>query len=128
MDAIRDEMAKSGDGYTGMLGEMLTEFLRMHPEWERAPEGKTLKSAMDALKAAAKKKAKDSVYAMSSREVFDLMLEHFGLTPTDEDYWRCMAAVLGVEQHTGRVPEAPNPATRTARAVDPFNIDALLGE
>lgn len=128
VDAIRDEMAETTDRYAQMLGEIMTEWLRIHLEQVHAPDGKSLKGAMNALKAAAKKKAKDGVYAMPPREAFDLTLEHFGLTPTDEDYGRCMAAMLGIEQHAKRVPDAPKAATRTVRAVDPFNIDALLDE
>ena len=123
MDAVRDEMAAAKDGYIGMLGEMLTEYIRLHPD-QPAPEGKTLKGAFDRLREAARKKAKGGAYAMPPQEAFDLLMDYYGMTPAADDFGRVMTAVLGL----GAPAAAPEARKTREPAADPFDLDALLGE
>ena len=120
-DAIRDEMAKSGNGYIEMMGEMMTEYLRIHPDAETG-KGKSLKGALDALRKTAQKKQKGGCYAMPPREVFDGMLEYFALPHADAYFRACMSAVIGAE-----IPESAPAAPEPRPAPDEFDLDALLG-
>ncbi|MBP3409427.1 MAG: hypothetical protein J6M10_00360 [Clostridia bacterium] len=151
VDLIRDQMAKTKDEYIGMMGEVMTEYLRLHPETE-IDKDKTLQGAFDHLKAEAKKKQKGGCYAMPPKEIFAGMMLYYGLTPEDGDAMRCFAAAMGqtapdpvdVPVHTapgkegqkGRLAaSAPAAPTRTRdtkwggrqSAEDPFDLDALLG-
>ena len=140
-DAIRDEMAKSGNSYIEMMGEMMTEYLRMHPETE-IDDRKNLKGAFDALKNAARKKQKGGCYAMPPREVFGGMMEYFALSHADADFRACMAALIGqeipaVERKTA-ISQPTSPTDSFAQGShkaagekrdmdDLFDLDALLG-
>ena len=139
-DAIRDEMVKSGNSYIETMGEMMTEYLRIHPEME-IDDRKNLKGAFDALKNAARKKQKGGCYAMPPREVFGGMMEYFALPHADADFRACIAALIGQS-----MPDSP--AARLADAgtaeicgaisrryeetaqrnsiADEFDLDALL--
>jgi hypothetical protein len=128
VDAIRDEMAETTDRYTQMLGEIMTEWLRIHPEQVHAPDGKSLKGAMNALKAEARKKAQNGAYAMPPREAFDLLTAYYGMTPDSGDFGRCMTALWAGENAEVVYDVRRTPVQKKAPAVDPFNIDALLGE
>ena len=123
MDLIRDQMAKSKDDYVSMMGEVMTEYLRMHPDAEIG-EDRTLKGAFDHLKAEAKKKQKGGCYAMPPKEIFDGMMAYYGLTPEDGDGARCFATALG--QSTPD-PVEPMEPVKPAKDDDLFDIDALLG-
>lgn len=121
IDRIRDEMAAATDGYTAMMGEMMTEFLRLHPQTEIG-EDRTLKGAFDHLKAEAKKKAKGGCYAMLPKEIFDGMMQYYGLTPDAGDMMRCFMAATG-EATPLEKPEGE----KLASADDAFDLDLLLG-
>lgn len=125
IDAVRDQMAQAKDDYVATLGELMTEYLRLHPETE-LPEGSTLKGAFEHLKGMAKKKAKGGCYAMPPKEIFDGMMEYYGLKPEDGDAGRCFAAAIG---QTAPDPVcAPEPVRAAAPARnDPFDLDSLLG-
>ena len=121
IDRIRGEMAAATDGYTAMMGEMMTEFLRLHPQTEIG-EGRTLKGAFDHLKAEAKKKAKGGCYAMPPKEIFDGMMQYYGQTPDAGDMMRCFMAAAG----EATPPEKPE-EEKLASADDAFDLDLLLG-
>lgn len=118
MDAIRDEMAKGGNDYIEMLGELMTEYLRRHPEHITAPDGKTLKGAFDKMREAAKKKQKGGSYAMPPEEIFRELMEYYGMPGTPEDLAACFMAAIG--QSTPDAPPEPKPE-------DDFDLDALMG-
>ena len=144
-DHIRDEMAKAGHDYVAMLGELMTEYLRRHPETEI--DGKlTLKGAYDALREKARKKAKAGCYAMPPREAFDGMMDYYGLPHSDADFGACMMAIIGqcAKGGASAPTSASEPevslrvaATRSGAAAKPIqaandladllDIDALLG-
>lgn len=122
LDAIRDEMAASKDDYIAMLGELMTEYLRLHPETE-LPKDKTLKGTFEHLKSAAKKKAKGGCYAMPPKEIFEGMLEYYGLAPEAGDAGACFAAAIG---QTAPDPVCTPEPVKAAKE-DPFDLDSLLG-
>lgn len=68
MDHVRDEMAKAKDGYTAYMGELMTAWLRLHPDAELDGK-KTLAGAFVALKETAKKKAKSGLRDMPEGRV-----------------------------------------------------------
>lgn len=125
-DHIRDEMAKAGHDYIDMLGELMTEYLRRHPETEI--DGKlTLKGAYDALRERAKKKAKAGCYAMPPKEAFDGMMDYYGLPHSDADYGACMMAMIGQRAPDAPAQEPPKPVKAANDLADLLDIDALLG-
>ena len=122
MDAIRDEMAAAKDDYVSCMGELMTEYLRMHPDAEIGKD-KTLKGAFDHLKAQAKKKQKGGCYAMPPQEIFFGMMEYYGLPATAQDAAKCFSAAVG--QTAPDPVDIPAPAATASD--DPFDLDALLG-
>lgn len=130
MDRIRDEMAAKND-YIASMGELMTEYLRLHPECE-IDDKKNLSGAYNALRESARKKAKGGCYAMPPQEVFRGMIEYFGLPHADADYRACMAAMIGQS-----VPDAPTPIAPAAPTPEPkrsagglddlLDLDALMG-
>lgn len=131
-DAIRDEMAKSKNDYIRTLGELMTEYLRIHPEAE-IPEKSTLEGAYKALQEQAKKKVKGECYTMPPMEIFNGLMEHYGLKATREDAVSCFMGAIGQNR-----PDAPTPAPAPAAAPaaqkpapkpadDLFDLDALMG-
>ena len=123
MDRIRDEMNAADNDYIDTMGDLLTEYLRMHPDAE-VDGKKSLKGAFDALRSQAQKKQKGGCYAMPPREVFGGMMEYFELPHTPADYSACMAAVIGQS-----APDAPAPAVeapKTENLNDLLDLDALL--
>lgn len=131
-DAIRDEMTKAGNGYIEMMGEMMTEYLRIHPETEIDGK-KNLKGAFGALKGVAQKKQKGGCYAMPPQEVYSEMMIYFGLPHADADFRAVMAALIGATAMGGQaVSEKCEAITRRHEkaepaAADEFDLDALLG-
>lgn len=128
MDRIRDEMAGAKNDYTGMLGEMMTEYLRMHPETEIDDE-RTLNGAYGALYSAARKKQKGGSYAMPPREVFDGLMAYFGIPHADADYRACMAAMIGQAAPDSEAAAIRPVAREAAGGLDDLmDLDALLGD
>lgn len=140
-DAIRDEMAKAGNSYIEMMGKMMTEYFRTHPETE-IDDKKNLKGAFGALQNAARKKQKGGCYAMPPQEVFGGMMEYFALPHADADYRACMAALIGQEipaaESKTAIPQQAAPTAPFAQGShkdaggkrdmdDLFDLDALLG-
>ena len=136
MDRIRDEMAAAKNDYIAAMGELMTEYLRLHPECE-IDDKKNLSGAFDALREAARKKAKGGCYAMPPQEVVRGMVEYFGLPHADADYRACMAAMIGQRVPDAPAPIAPAPITPAAPAPEPkrttgglddlLDLDALMG-
>ena len=133
MDRIRDEMAAAKNDYIAAMGELMTEYLRLHPECE-IDKKKNLAGAYNALREAARKKAKGGCYAMPPQEVFRGMMEYFGFAHADADYRACMAAMIG--QSTPDVPApiasaTPTPEHELKRMTgsldDLLDLDALMG-
>ena len=120
MDHVRDEMAASKHGYIEMLGEMMTAYLRRHPETEIDGK-KTLSGALNHLRSAASKKQQDRCYAMPPDEGFRMMLEYYGLTYDKADYIACMLEMLGQD-----APDSIDAAPKPAPEDDLFDLDALL--
>lgn len=123
MDRIRDEMAAAKNDYVSMMGEMLTEYLRIHPETE-IDSKRSLKGAFEALKQIAKKKQSGGCYAMPPREVFDEMMIYFDIPHADADYKAVMLAMIG--QPAPDIPTPKAPPKQTAPTGDFFDLDALL--
>lgn len=127
IDRIRDEMAAAKNDYVSMMGELMTAYLRIHPDTEIDGAMK-LVGAFNALREAARKKQKGGCYAMPPREVFDGMLDYYKLPHADADYAACMAAVIGQP-----APDRPEPMSAAAPEPteddlsDLLDIDALLG-
>ncbi len=124
-DRIRDEMAAAKNDYVSMMGEMMTEYLRIHPETE-IDEKKSLKGAYDVLYGIARKKQKGGCYAMPPREVFGEMLGYYGLPHTGADFAACMMAVIGQTAEDGAA-EKNTAIPRKESTDDLFDLDALLG-
>lgn len=127
-DRIRDEMAAAKHDYIDMLGELLTEYLRIHPETEMDGE-KSLKGALDALRKTAQKKQKGGCYAMPPKEIFSGMMDYFQLPHTDADFAACMMAMIG--QSAADTPEREaetQPQIAPEKSMDDLlDLDALLG-
>lgn len=123
MDRIRDEMAAAKNDYISMMGEMLTEYLRLHTETEIDSKC-NLSGAFEALKQIAKKKQRSGCYAMPPREVFGEMMIYFGLPHADADYKAVMLAMIG--QPAPDIPTPKAPLKQTAPTGDLFDLDALL--
>lgn len=109
IDCIRDEMAAAKNGYIGTLGELMTEYLRLHPEAE-ASEGKSLQGAYSALRSTALKKQKGGFYAMPPKELFVGLMDYFGFPHAPSDFRACFGALIGQA-----LPDAP--ATEMSNAV-----------
>ena len=135
MDRIRDEMVAAKNDYVSMMGELMTEYLRIHPETE-IDSKKNLQGAFGALRSAAQKKQKGGCYAMPPQEVFDGMMAYFGIPHADADYRACMMALIG--QTTADAPAAVMSDRAAARRQesskpektdvdDLFDLDALMG-
>lgn len=140
IDRIRDEMAAAKNGYIDMMGEMMTEYLRLHPETE-IDDKKNLKGACAALRSTAQKKQKGGCYAMPPREVFAGMMDYFTLPHADADFRACMAAVIGqnisdspaaemagagVSEICGAISRRHEDDVRRDNIADDFDLDALL--
>ena len=82
IDRIRDEMAAAKNDYVSMMGELMTAYLRIHPDTEIDGTLKPV-GAFNALREAARKKQKGGCYAMPPREVFDGMLDYYKLPHAD---------------------------------------------
>lgn len=125
MDRIRDEMAAVKDERIAQLGELLTAYLRRHPDTE-LDEKKKLKGALEHLKKTAEKKKSGNSYVMGPKEVFGLLLEYCGLKEHPGDMGACFWEVCGCENGLYSV-ELTQPETKTDAVPDPFDLDALLG-
>lgn len=124
MDCVRDEMAAAKHGYIEMLGEMMTAYLRRHPETE-VDEKKTLEGAYKQLHSTAAKKQQGRCYAMPPAEGFGLLMEYYGLPHDKAEYEACMLEMLGQS-----APDRPDstPSVQAAKSDDdPFDLDGLLG-
>lgn len=121
MDAIRDEMANAAeDGAIQMIGNILTELLRKRPEIapRLAAQGKSLKGAMEAMKAEAQKHKHGSWACLDGMSGMRIVLGYYGI---DED---------GLEEAARKVmfDDARSCAAAPApKAADALDIDALLG-
>lgn len=49
MDHVRDEMAKAKDGYTAYMGELMTAWLRLHPDAELDGKKTLLRDAYERM-------------------------------------------------------------------------------
>ena len=123
MDRIRDEMAAAKNDHISLLGEMMTEYLRIHPETE-IDEKCSLKGAYQAMYEHARKQNRKE-YAYWPREAFDFVLNYFGLPHADADYKAVMLAMIG--QPAPDIPTPKAPPKQTAPTGDLFDLDALLG-
>ena len=119
MDHVRDEMAKAKDGYTAYMGELMTAWLRLHPDAELDGK-KTLAGAFVALKETAKKKAKSGCYAMPPDEIFAGMMEYYGIAADDGDFRACVKTMYGEAPEVRRAP-AEKPVSLG------LDLDELLG-
>ena len=81
MDKLRDEMAKSKDNYTRVVGEYLTGYLLAHPEAEAAllAKGKSIKGSLEAVRKEAEKVKTGNVAVLDDQTVFGIVLGYFGI-------------------------------------------------
>lgn len=120
MDKVRDEMAKGKGRYVQVVGEFLTDYLQRHPEAETAilTKGKTIAGSLEEMKKEAKKEAVNGCGVLDDETAFGIVLKYFGINPGQN--------VLNPGQNVlnpgGNVIEAQKPT-----ALDPFDLDALLG-
>lgn len=135
MDKIRDEMAKSQDNYTQVVGEYLTGYLLNHPEAEEKllDSSKSVKGSLETVRKEAEKVKKGNMAVLDDRTVFGIVLGYFGIEATGEATSSDppqAAAHLTLAGSLG--PTAPLKGkalgeTGEAAAPDPFDLDALLG-
>lgn len=121
MDAVRDEMARAAqDGAIQMIGNILTELLRMRPEIapQLAAEGKSLKGALEEMKKEAAKHRQGSWACLDGMTGARIALEYYGIHADGlEDAVRHALA-----------PEARScAAEHRPQTADALDIDALLG-
>lgn len=129
-DKLRDEMAaNTKDGAIEVIGEFLTVLIRTDPECAEKimAEKKTIKGAMEAMKAEAAKHKNGSWACLDFCSGIRVVLKYFGL-PEMQD---CQILAM-MNQAAGAIgaPEAkpeqrPDP---TANADKSFDLDALLDE
>lgn len=86
MDKIRDEMAKSQDNYTQVVGEYLTGYRLNHPEAEEKimAEGKSIAGSLKAMETEARKVKQGNVAVLDDRTAFGIVLRYFGIEATGE--------------------------------------------
>lgn len=119
MDAVRDELAANHDESIDALGQIMTAYLRRHPEAE-APSDRTLKGAMEKMRAQAKQKARNGSYAMSFTEGYSILMEHYGFAARLDEAAACMLEMCNVE------PEDAETRRTAAPEADALDLDALL--
>lgn len=140
MDRIRDEMAAANDSLVSMIGELLTEYLLIHPEAE-IDEKHTLRGAAEEMEKNARKKQKNGRYAYGMREGFDFIMDYFGFTHANADHRACLTAMIGqtetmpsasmIDVAVSEIREAAaryqeNSKQEKTDVVDLFDLDALL--
>ena len=146
MDKIRDEMAKSQDNYTQVVGEYLTGYLLNHPEAEEKimAEGKSIAGSLKAMEAEARKVKQGNVAVLDDRTAFGIVLQYYGLNAGDVS--ETAENAHGTEKNvtaeaTGEATSSDPPQaaahlplkgkafgeTGKTAAPDPFDLDALLG-
>ena len=136
MDKIRDEMAKSQDNYTQVVGEYLTGYLLNHPEAEEKllDSGKSVKGSLETVRKEAEKVKKGNMAVLDDRTVFGIVLGYFGIEGTGmvED----VPAEATGEATSSDPPQAAAHLPLKGKAFgetaqdtdpDPFDLDALLG-
>lgn len=119
MDAVRDEMAKNEDVSIDALGQIMTAYLRRNPDAE-APSDRTLKGAMESMRAAARQKARKGSYAMSFTEGYELLMKHYGFEIHLGEAAACMLEMCNVTEEDARE------STGTAPEADALDLDALM--
>ena len=150
MDKIRDEMAKSQDNYTQVVGEYLTGYLLNHPEAEEKllDSGKSVKGSLETVRKEAEKVKKGNMAVLDDRTVFGIVLGYFGIEGTREatssdppqaaDHLPLKGKASGEtgEKGTSSVTADAVPPSPEGKAfeetgkdddADPFDLDALLG-
>jgi len=81
---INDEMGKNGnDPYIQAIGGFLLETVNSNPETAAkiVVSEKTIEKSLVEVRKAAEKKKKNNVAVMAHKEVFDLVLKYFDITP-----------------------------------------------
>lgn len=126
MDKIRDEMAKSQDNYTQVVGEYLTGYLLNHPEAEEKllDSGKSVKESLETVRKEAEKVKKGNMAVLDDRTVFGIVLGYFGIK---EEQGTGMAGQANEMTDSAEAPALTKEAPVTAATADPFDLDALLG-
>lgn len=119
MDAVRDEMAANTDGYIDQLGQIMTAWLRRHPQTEIASD-RTLRGAFEQIRATARKKAKNGCYAMPYTEVYVGLMEYYGMPVKLDECAACMLEMCNAAE------EGARESTATAPEADALDLDALL--
>ena len=120
MDAVRDEMAANTDGYIDQLGQIMTAWLRRHPQAEIASD-RTLRGAFEQIRATARKKAKNGCYAMPYTEVYVGLMEYYGMPVKLDECAACMLEMCSAGREDGRAEPATAPA-----GDESLDLDALL--
>lgn len=116
VEKINTEMQKrQNDPYTEIIGHYIIDRCGLDADCERkaAAEKKTLEGAMDAVRAAAKKKAVNGCAVLTPDAVFGEVDRYFGF-PADE--LAQLRAMRGVGASAPAVPEAP--AAQAAVSLD----------
>ncbi len=137
MDKIRDEMAKSQDNYTQVVGEYLTGYLLQHPEAEEKllDSGKSVKGSLETVRKEAEKVKNGNMAVLDDRTVFGIVLGYFGLKSepevlkTGENVTAEAGNSLSQPKADSSLEEGALNGDGGAQGVpaDPFDLDALLG-
>jgi len=141
MDKLRDEMAKSSDRYTQVVGEYLTDYLLQHPEAEAAllDKGKSVKGSLETVRKEAQMVKVGNLAVLDDRTVFGIVLGYFGIAGTGSGQQGTGSAGeatpktspgAGAEAGEGGSPQSGGTkevVPVTPATPDPFDLDALLG-
>lgn len=121
VEKINAEMQKRPDDpYTEIIGHYIIDRCGLDADCERkAAEKKTLAGAMDAVMAAAKKKAVNGCAVLTPDAVFGEVDRYFGF-PADEP------AQLRAMRGTGRVPAPAVPEAPAAQAAVSLDLTDFL--
>ena len=125
IDKLRDEMAANAkDAAMGIVGEFMTALLDAKPEYAEKimAEKKTIKGAMEAMKAKAEKNKHGSWASMDFFSGIKCVLKYYGLP--DMQNCQIMAMMNAAAQPEPQPEIKPEPAPRA----DSFDLDALLDE
>lgn len=107
VEKVRDEMAASKDPAVQAVGEIMTMYLKAHPDAAGAvlADGKSLQGAYKHMEDYVRKnRGGSTVVCVEPRRAEELMLEHYGIKPPAE----ALAPV------------------QTAAPLDELDLDALL--
>lgn len=125
IDCLRDQMADGLDTAGCVVGDTLTALLQLRPELagKIGEKGKTIKGGMEAMKAEARKQAKNGSACLDFFSGMKIVLKYYGIEDISEGEIARAHMNMFIPQAEAQTP-APLPE---APAADELDIDALLG-